>query len=196
MILFINACVRKKSRTKILADRLLAKLKEDTESNPENDIKNTAENVIEELRLEEMSFPAADEAFLQKRDALLAAGKFEDPLFAPARQFASADTIVIAAPYWDLSFPAALKQYIEQVNVVGITFEYTPEGFPRGLCRAKKLYYVMTAGGTYVPEEFGYGYVKALAQNFYGIQDVELIKAVGLDIIGADVNKIIGEAEV
>ena len=196
MILFVNACVRKESRTKILADRLLAKLKEDTESNPENDIKNTAENVIEELRLEEMSFPAADEAFLQKRDALLAAGKFEDPLFAPARQFASADTIVIAAPYWDLSFPAALKQYIEQVNVVGITFEYTPEGFPRGLCRAKKLYYVMTAGGTYVPEEFGYGYVKALAQNFYGIQDVELIKAVGLDIIGADVNKIIGEAEV
>ena len=196
MILFVNACVRKESRTKILADRLLAKLKEDTESNPENDIKNTAENVIEELRLEEMSFPAADEAFLQKRDALLAAGKFEDPLFAPARQFASADTIVIAAPYWDLSFPAALKQYIEQVNVVGITFEYTPEGFPRGLCRAKKLYYVMTAGGPYVPEEFGYGYVKALAQNFYGIQDVELIKAVGLDIIGADVNKIIGEAEV
>ncbi len=196
MILFINACVRKESRTKILADRLLAKLKEDTESNPENDIKNNAENVIEELRLEDMAFPAADEAFLQKRDALLAAGKFEEPLFAPARQFASADTIVIAAPYWDLSFPAALKQYIEQVNVVGITFEYTPEGFPRGLCRAKKLYYVMTAGGTYVPEEFGYGYVKALAQNFYGIQDVELIKAVGLDIIGADVNKIIGEAEV
>ena len=196
MILFVNACVRKESRTKILADRLLAKLKEDTKCNPENDIKNTAENVIEELRLEEMSFPAADEAFLQKRDALLAAGKFEEPLFAPARQFASADTIVIAAPYWDLSFPAALKQYIEQVNVVGITFEYTPEGFPRGLCRAKKLYYVMTAGGTYVPEEFGYGYVKALAQNFYGIQDVELIKAVGLDIIGADVNKIIGEAEV
>lgn len=196
MILFVNACVRKESRTKILADRLLAKLKEDTKCNPENDIKNTAENVIEELRLEEMSFPAADEAFLQKRDALLAAGKFEEPLFAPARQFASADTIVIAAPYWDLSFPAALKQYIEQVNVVGITFEYTPEGFPRGLCRAKKLYYVMTAGGPYVPEEFGYGYVKALAQNFYGIQDVELIKAVGLDIIGADVNKIIGEAEV
>ena len=196
MILLVNACVRRDSRTKILTDRLLAKLKEDTKCNPENDIKNTAENVIEELRLEEMSFPAADEAFLQKRDTLLAAGKFEDPLFAPARQFASADTIVIAAPYWDLSFPAALKQYIEQVNVVGITFEYTPEGFPRGLCRAKKLYYVMTAGGTYVPEEFGYGYVKALAQNFYGIQDVELIKAVGLDIIGADVNKIIGEAEV
>ena len=174
MILFVNACVRRESRTKKLADRLLAELKEDTGNNPGND--------VEEVRLEDIAFPAADEAFLKKRDALIAGGQLEDPLLAPARQFASADIIVIAAPYWDLSFPAALKQYIEQVNVVGITFEYTPEGIPRGLCRAKKLYYVMTAGGTYVPEEFGYGYVKALAQSFYGIEDVELIKETGLDI--------------
>jgi len=34
-----------------------------------------------------------------------------------------------------------------------------------------------------VPEEFGFGYVKSLAQNFYGIQDVELIKTVGLDMV-------------
>ena len=100
---------------------------------------------------------------------------------------------MIAAPYWDLSFPAALKQYFEQINVLGITFLYTPEGFPKGLCRAKKLYYVMTAGGMYVPEEFGYGYVKGLAQSFYGIRDCELIKAVGLDIDGADAEKIMKE---
>ena len=87
-----------------------------------------------------------------------------------------------------------MKQYIEAINVLGITFEYTPEGFPKGLCKAKKLYYVMTAGGSYVPEEFGFGYIKALAQNFYGIEDVELIKAIGLDIIGADSEAIINEA--
>lgn len=33
--------------------------------------------------------------------------------------------------------------------------------------------------------------IKALAQNFYGISDVELIKATGLDIVGADVEGII-----
>ena len=44
----------------------------------------------------------------------------------------------------------------------------------------------MTAGGMYVPEEFGFGYVRALSQNFYGIQDLELIRAAGLDIDGAD----------
>ena len=42
-------------------------------------------------------------------------------MFDLARQFARAEIIVMAAPYWDLSFQAALKQYLEQVNVVGIT---------------------------------------------------------------------------
>ncbi len=105
-----------------------------------------------------------------------------------------ADTIVIAAPYWDLSFPAMLKQYIEAINVLGITFEYTPEGFPQGLCKANKLYYVMTAGGSYVPEEFGFGYIKAIAQNFYGIKDVELIKATGLDVVGTDCEVVLNKA--
>ena len=84
-----------------------------------------------------------------------------------------------------------LKQYIEHINVLGITFEYSPEGVPIGLCKAKKLYYVMTAGGTYVPEEFGFGYIKALSQNFYGIKDVELIKAIGLDIQGNNAEEIV-----
>ena len=66
---------------------------------------------------------------------------------------------------------------------------------PIGLYNAKKLYYVTTAGGDFAPEEFGFGYVKALAQNYYGIRDVELIKAVGLDIVGADVETIMRAVE-
>ena len=176
MTLFINACVREESRTKKLAKALLSKLGE-----------------YEEVKLEDIDFPKTDESFLKKRDSLIASRSFDDPMFELARQFAKADTIVIAAPYWDLSFPAALKQYVEHINVVGITFEYTKEGFPKGLCRAGKLYYVMTAGGTYVPEEFGFGYIQSLAQNFYGIKDVELVKATGLDIDGADEKEILGK---
>ena len=178
MILFINACVRKDSRTKRLADCLLSELV----------------GQVEELPLEEVSFSMVDEAFLNKRDRLIAAGDYTDPMFDLAKQFARADCIVIAAPYWDLSFPASLKQYIELINVLGITFTYSPEGIPQGLCKAKKLYYVMTAGGNYVPLEYGFGYVKALAQNFYGIREVQLIKATGLDIIGSDPKKIIEES--
>ena len=102
---------------------------------------------------------------------------------------------MIAAPYWDLSFPAALKQYFEQINVVGITFKYTEDGIPVGLCKARRLYYVTTAGGSYVPEEFGFGYIKALSQGFYGIQEVRKIEAAGLDLVGADVSAIMRAAE-
>ncbi len=178
-ILFVNACVRKESRTRILAEKLLARLGEP----------------YDEVLLAEVSFPVSDEAFLQKRDQLLAKGDLENPLFDLARQFAAAETIVIAAPYWDLSFPAALKQYIEQINALGITFRYTEAGLPVGLCRAKRLVYVTTAGGCYVPEEFGFGYVKALARNFYGIEDVRKIEAAGLDVEGADVSAIMAAAE-
>ena len=65
---------------------------------------------------------------------------------------------------------------------------------PVGLCSAKRLFYVTTAGGSFVPEDYGFGYVKALAQNFYGIQDVRKIEASGLDLFGADVNAILNSA--
>ena len=179
MILFLNACVKKESRTLRLAKYLLSKLN----------------GTYEEVKLNEIDFPVADQAFLNRRDSLIAAGNYGDSMFKLAKQFAGADEIVIAAPYWDLSFPASLKQYIEQINVRGITFSYTPEGTPSGLCHAKRLTYVMTAGGMFVPEEYGYSYVRTLAQSFYGIPEVRLIKATGLDIDGADVESILHATE-
>ena len=178
-ILFINACVRTESRTRQLTEILLLKLN----------------RPYEEVRLHEIAFPVADEDFLNMRDRLIAERDFENPLFDLARQFSESEIIVIAAPYWDLSFPAALKQYFEQINVVGITFKYTEDGIPVGLCKARRLYYVTTAGGSYVPEEFGFGYIKALSQGFYGIQEVRKIEAAGLDLVGADVSAIMRAAE-
>ena len=74
---------------------------------------------------------------------------------------------------------------------MGITFCYNSAGRPEGLCKAKKLYYVTTAGGYIAFDQFGYGYVKALAENFYEIPVVKQIKAEALDIVGADVEAII-----
>ena len=178
MILFINACVRQQSRTKRLAEGLLSRM-----SQP-----------YEEVYLPDIDYPVVDEEYLSRRDRLISEGNFTDPAFALARQFAETDEIVIAAPFWDLSFPASLKQYFEQINVIGITFRYTPEGVPEGLCKARRLTYVTTAGGEFFPEEYGFGYIEALARNFYGIQDIRLIKATGLDMIGADAEEILRTA--
>ena len=93
-ILVVNACPRGESRTWRLARKLLDAL----------------DRPFEELRLHEMAFPVVDEAYLARRDDLIQAGALDDAMFALARQFAGAEEIVIAAPYWDLSFPATLKQ--------------------------------------------------------------------------------------
>ena len=175
MILFINACVRKQSRTFKLAKQLL----------------DTMGGEIKEVKLEKIEFPVVDEEFINRREELKNEGQYDAPMFSLAKDFAIADTIVIAAPYYDLSFPAMLKQYFEQINVLGITFTYSDSGVPEGLCKAKSLYYVTTAGGPIVSEDFGFGYVKALANTFYGIEEVYQIKAEGLDIIGADVESIL-----
>lgn len=126
-ILYVNACVRKESRTKGLAEKLLSRL----------------DRPFEEVRLEEIDFPISSEDYLDLRDRLIAQGDFQNPLFDLARQFSEAETIVIAAPYWDLSFPAMLKQYLEQITVVGLSFKYSEEGVPISLCRTKRLFYVI-----------------------------------------------------
>ena len=54
------------------------------------------------------------------------------PFFSLSRQFAEADDIVIGVPYWDLSFPAAFKTYLEHVSVCELTFHYTEDGALRG----------------------------------------------------------------
>lgn len=107
---------------------------------------------------------------------------------------AASDYIVIGAPYWDLSFPACLKNYIEQTSVNGIAFTYVEEG-SLGLCKAKKMMYISTAGG-FVPEggHAGEAYMKQIS-SFYGIGKFESYCLEGLDIFGTDVQEKMREAK-
>lgn len=185
-LLFINACVRgQDSRTLVLAEYLLERIRE----------VNSRDMAfqIEEIRLSTENLIPLNYERLLRRDELLAAGQISDTMFDYANAVAQADMLVIAAPYWDMSFPASLKIFLELASVVGITFDYADDGTPFGLCAARDMYYVTTSGG-YIGEcNFGFEYVNALCR-LYGVQETHFVSAQGLDLDGADVEAIMAEA--
>ena len=181
-ILYIDASVRPDSRTKRLAHHFFKGI-EDLNAN------------VKEIYLTNECIPPLNRESLEHRTRLSEEQNFDEPIFHYAKEYSNADMIVISAPYWDLSFPATLKTYIEAINVVGLTFMYNENGQPVGLCNAKKLVYITTAGGKIISDEYGFGYIKELAQKFHGIKDIEYIKAEELDIIGADIEGIMSKAE-
>ena len=174
MILYINACVRTDSRTDKIARALLDKLGGD----------------YIEVYLPDKNLQPLSEEKLEKRTKLVELGDYSDSMFDMAKQFASADKIVISAPYWDSSFPSILKLYIENIYVTGIISEYAPDGSPHGLCKADEIIYVTTAGGPYV-SDYSFGYIKELAQQFMGIPKATLIKAEMLDVEGFNADEIV-----
>ena len=177
-VLFINACVRPNSRTLELANHVLEKLSCE----------------VEEVKLYEKELSPLDLEGMKIRHEAASRKDFSNSKFDLAKQFASAKTIVIAAPYWDLMFPSLLKTYIENITVSGLTFVYGQNGRPQGLCNAKRLIYVTTSGGPII-YNFGFDYVSALAKGFFGVEEVQCVKAEGLDIYGADVAKIMSQAK-
>lgn len=177
-ILFINACVRPNSRTLELAKCVIEKLS----------------GSVEEVKLYEQDLLPLTLKEMEIRDKSNKNNDFSSEIFNLSKQFATADVIVIAAPYWDMMFPAVVKNYFEKITVNGLTFAYGKNGIPYGLCKAKKLIYVTTSGGPII-HNFGYDYVTALSKGFYGINEVELVSAQGLDVYGADVAKIMEDAK-
>ena len=179
-ILFVNACVRgPRSRTLQLCREYLDGLGPVREI----DLGERTSRTLAPLSAEQVAF----------RTQLQQAGIFDDKIFDMAKQFAAAEDIVIGAPYWDLSFPAVLKVYIENVSVCDITFGYSETGAYLGLCKAKRITYITSAGGYLDDANYGYDYICAIAKMF-GIPEVRLIAAEGLDIVGNDVNAAMEEA--
>lgn len=176
-VLFVNACLRgDESRTLKLCREYL------------EGVEGVKEVNLSELHLEPYYGDSA-----AYRAQLEAKGLFDDPMFDIGKDFAEADEIVIGAPYWDLSFPAALKIYIEHAAVMRVTFHYTEEGRCEGLCRAKHLTYITTGGGQVSAMNYGYEYLCGIASMF-GIPETRFAAAENLDVVGADIEANLNEA--
>lgn len=183
-LLYIDACVnRDVSRTERLAQALLKVMNKD------------GEYEIETLCLEDENLKLFTGKESASRELLTRAGNYEGPMFRYAKQFAAADRIVVAAPYWDFSFPARMKCYIEQICVTGLTFTFSSKGVPGGLCHADSLHYVTTSGGAIGDLNLGYQYLEKLCKIYYGIDKTVCYTAEGLDIEGNSVEEIMKASE-
>ncbi|MBR4283921.1 MAG: NAD(P)H-dependent oxidoreductase [Anaerotignum sp.] len=183
-VLFVDCCIRRDhSRSKQLADFFLGELQK------------KGEYEIETLCLMDENLSYFSEGFFLQREALLAEGKLDHPRFRYAHQFAEADKIVIAAPFWDLSFPALLKVYIENLCVDGITF-HTDEHGLHGLCKADHMVFLTARGAFYTdsPLEQGSRYLEQMA-GFFGIEKYDCVAAEGLDIGAWPVEELMDKAK-
>ena len=181
-VLFIDCIMRGHSRTHLLSDAFFDGLNRDRFQ-------------VHTLKLDELDLRSLTKDFYAERDELLAAQELDHPRFQWARLFAASDLIVIAAPFWDLSFPAILKVFIENICVEGITFRSDETGL-HGLCRADRLVYLTTRGGfieTGSPLEQATPYLKALSQ-LLGYGKVITVAACGMDVQGYDVKNALRQA--
>lgn len=167
--LFVDCCIRgEDSRTKRLAEAFLSALPE--------------EYCLTRLNLMEEGLQPLVGDFFDHRQALLAEKKLEHPRFRYAHQFAQADLVIIAAPFWDLSFPALLKIYVENVSVDGITFGCSAQGL-YGKCRGTDLVFLTTRGGIYTGSALEQGSRQWQALSvFFGFDRYHCVAAEGLDV--------------
>ncbi len=93
------------------------------------------------------------------------------------KELLDADALVIGLPIYNFSVPGCLKAYFDLIARAGLTFKYTESG-AEGLVPNKKVYLVVTSGGTPIGSDadFCVKYVKFFFA-FLGITDVEVIKA-------------------
>ncbi len=183
-VLYVKANIKNEgeSRTFKVSDSFVEEYKK---NNPEDEIitLDLYKENIDFLRVDDLGklFGPKDEE--SKNNSIL---KY-------AYQFADADKYIIAAPMWNLSFPAILKAYIDYVSVSGITFKYTAEG-PVGLLNNKKAVHIVSRGGGYdnSPYEMGDRYLRTIL-GFFGIKDIETIAIDNLDVMGVNVKEKVEE---
>lgn len=122
----------------------------------------------------EGSFAPPAEQSPAAQAAIAVSNRYVDDLLA-------ADEILITTPIYNLSLPAALKAWIDQIVRFGRTFQKGAGGF-EGLVRGKRVVVVVTSGSDFRPNTPGgaYNFLEPYLRavlGFIGIGQVEFVYA-------------------
>ncbi|RDU35867.1 NAD(P)H dehydrogenase [Neobacillus piezotolerans] len=119
-------------------------------------------------------------------------------MHALAEEFIKYDYFVFVTPLWNLSSPAVLKTFLDNLFVTGKTFVHTANG-PKGLLEGKTAIHIQTRGGLYTGMpmaelESGDRYLK-IALRFMGIRVLDSVIAEGLDAFPKKAPEIVEETK-
>jgi FMN-dependent NADH-azoreductase len=136
------------------------------------DLNRTPHPVLDGAGLQALFTPAD-----QRTPEHLARVALDDALIAELK---AADIVVLGVPMYNFGVSAQLKNWIDAVTRVQVTFRYTANG-PEGLLKGKKVYVVLTRGGLYrnTPSDTQVPYLKTIL-TFLGLTDVQFVYAEGL----------------
>ena len=163
-LFYIDSCLRLGSNTKKIADALIDRLSERYE--------------VETIKLSDYDFPVVKDEILNERSS----GYVPEEYVQIARKIAAADRLVIASPFWDMSFPSALKVFLENMSLFNVTFA-SNEKECYGLCKAEKVLYITTRGmniKTGDEMEQATPYIKAISK-LWGLGELHVIAAQNMD---------------
>ena len=184
-LLIVDCCISQRGEASRTRRLLRAYVESFCRSHPDVETETVTPETL-------LSLKPFDPAMLDERDALASVQAWDAPVYDLARQFRAADAVVVAAPFWDLSFPAALRTYIEYISANGLTYHYEADGC-HGDCRAEKLVYLTSGGDVERSESLGVLYWKQLSAMF-GIPAFDHVFAGGLDLDPARTAEILAEA--
>ena len=163
-LFYIDSCLRYGSNTKKIADALIDRLSERYE--------------VETVKLSDYDFPVVKNGILNDRNN----GIVPEEYVNIARKIAAADRLVISAPFWDMSFPSALKVFLENMSLFNVTFA-SNEKECYGLCKAEKVLYITTRGmniNTGDDMEQATPYIKAIGK-LWGLGELNVVSAQNMD---------------
>ena len=169
-IIYVNAIIRKdESRTKRLADGIISSIKDEVE--------------LKEINLNELPLNPYNEVTYEDK----VNNGTEELFYNLSKEIAECDGLIIASPFWDMSFPSLLKSFLEKISLFDVMF-VSDDKRCIGIAKCPFMYYIVTRGMDIEDGdelEQGTPYLKALCW-LWGIKIFKVTSASNFDYLPSD----------
>lgn len=166
-IIYVNSIIRKdESRTKRVIDGILDGVMDKV--------------IIKEIDLNKLNLNPYNEVSYEDK----VKNGTEDVFYNLSKEIAECDGLVIASPFWDMSFPSLLKLFLEKISLFEVMF-VSDDKQCNGIAKCPFMYYVTTRGMDIKDGdelEQGTPYLKALCW-LWGIKRFEVTSCSNFDYL-------------